>query len=143
MPLAEWEDSDPLATRPVAEINVTPLVDVMLVLLVIFIITAPLLSSSLNIDLPKAAATQPLSVMPQLRIVIQTDGTLMLNQQTLSQAQLAQQLARAAQKNTQQEVLIQADAKVAYGTVLAVMGAAQAVGLRKIGFVAEPVAGDP
>ena len=124
-----------------SDINMTPLIDVMLVLLVIFIITAPLLTGSLKLDLPKVdapAAQQPPGV---LHVGLRKDGQLFLADQAVTLAQLASRFAAAAQQSDKTEVHISADAAVPYGDVARVMGAAQAAGLRRIGLITQPPTG--
>jgi biopolymer transport protein TolR len=123
---------------PMSEINVTPLVDVMLVLVVIFIITAPLLASSIRLDLPKAEGTQSVEAPRFVTVVVDAKGSLFLNDQPVSAAQLAEQLTATAKQNPDTEIQLRADQGVPYGKVVEVMGAAQKAGLQRIGFVAEP-----
>lgn len=121
--------------KPMSEINMTPLVDVMLVLVAILIITAPLLASRIALDLPKAdGATQ--AQTQALRIALQADGALFLDDQPVSREALTQRLQQTAQANSETEVQLRADAAVPYGQVVQVMGLAQQAGLGKIGFVA-------
>lgn len=115
----------------------TPLIDVMLVLLVIFIITAPLLASSIKLDLPKTEAAQPGNPAAFVTVVVDATGQTFLNDQPLTLAELAQKLLQTAQANPQIEVQLRADAAVPYGRVVEVMGTAQKAGLSRIGFVAE------
>lgn len=124
--------------RPLSEINVTPLVDVMLVLLVIFILTAPLLASSIKLELPKADAT-PSAQAPQfVTLVVNASGAVFLNDQPIALDALRTRLLQAATQNPDTEVQLRADARVPYGHVVEVMGVAQKAGLTRIGFVAEP-----
>jgi biopolymer transport protein ExbD len=124
--------------QPMSEINVTPLVDVMLVLLVIFIITAPLLARALKLDLPRADAP-PAATTPQtLQIAIDAAGTLRLNGEALAAEALAERLALAAKQSPQPELHLGADKAARYEHVAAVLAAAQKAGLRQIGFVTEP-----
>jgi biopolymer transport protein TolR len=123
---------------PMSEINVTPLVDVMLVLVVIFIITAPLLASSIRLDLPKAEGTQPGDAPRFVTLVVDQSGQLFLNDKPVAAAQLAEQLAAAAKQNPETEIQLRADQGVPYGKVVEVMGLAHQAGLSRIGFVAEP-----
>jgi biopolymer transport protein TolR len=125
--------------QPMSEINVTPLVDVMLVLVVIFIITAPLLASSIRLDLPKAEGTQAGEAPRFVTISLNKDGQSFLNDKPVTQTQLAEQLAASAKQNPDTEVQLRADQGVPYGRVVEVMGAAHKAGLNRIGFVAEPV----
>ncbi len=123
---------------PMSDINMTPLIDVMLVLLVIFIITAPLLASAIRLDLPRSdaamAANPPTSVM----LTVDKSGQVFLNDKPLTLEQLAQQLARLAAADPDTELQLRADTTVPYGRVVAIMGVAQQAGLGRIGFVAEP-----
>nr|WP_316641634.1 biopolymer transporter ExbD [uncultured Roseateles sp.] len=123
---------------PMSDINMTPLIDVMLVLLVIFMITAPLMSSSLRLDLPKTEAATP-SDAPQFLIVALTpDGSLYLGDQKLGASDLRQRLAQAAQRTPGIELQLRADKMVPYGQVAELIGWAQDVGLNRIAFVAQP-----
>jgi len=126
--------------QPMSDINVTPLVDVMLVLVVIFIITAPLLASSIRLDLPRSDAATPLEAPVFVTVVLDPAGGLFLDDQPVSPAQLAERLAQAAGRHPDTEVQLRADRAVPYGRVVEVMGAAQRAGLNRIGFVAEPPA---
>ena len=123
---------------PMSEINVTPLVDVMLVLVVIFIITAPLLASSIRLDLPRAEGTQPGDAPRFVTLVLDRNGQAFLNDQPVAPAQLAEQLAARAKQNPETEIQLRADQAVPYGKVVEVMGLAHKAGLSRIGFVAEP-----
>jgi biopolymer transport protein TolR len=120
-----------------SEINVTPLVDVMLVLVVIFIITAPLLASSLKLELPKSEAAKPTEAPRFVAIGIDKAGTLFYNNETVSPPQLAAKLKAAAQDNPDTELQLRADAGVPYSRIVDVMSIAQAAGLNRVGFIAE------
>ena len=124
--------------QPMSEINVTPLVDVMLVLVVIFIITAPLLASAIRLDLPKAEGTQAGEAPRFVTVALDPAGKLFLNDRPVTPAQLAAELASAAKRNPDTEVQLRADQNVPYGRVVEVMGAAHQAGLSRIGFVAQP-----
>jgi biopolymer transport protein TolR len=123
---------------PMSDINVTPLVDVMLVLVVIFIITAPLLASSIRLDLPKADGTQPGDAPRFVTVVLDKAGQMFVNDKPVGPAQLAEQLAAAARANPDTEIQLRADQAVPYGRIVEVMGVAHKAGLTRIGFVAEP-----
>jgi biopolymer transport protein TolR len=125
--------------QPMSDINMTPLVDVMLVLVVIFIITAPLLASSIRLDLPRTDAAKPSDVPQFVTVVLDSAGRTFLNDKPVAPAELAQQLLQAAQRNPDTEVQLRADQSVPYGRVVEVMGAAQKAGLNRIGFIADPV----
>jgi biopolymer transport protein TolR len=124
--------------QPMSEINVTPLVDVMLVLVVIFIITAPLLASSIRLDLPRTDAAKPNDAPKFVTVVLDKGGQAFLDDKPMTPAQLAERLAQAARDNPDTEIQLRADQTVPYGRVVDVMGAAQKAGLNRIGFVAEP-----
>jgi biopolymer transport protein TolR len=126
--------------QPLSDINVTPLVDVMLVLVVIFIITAPLLASSIRLDLPRTDAARPNDIPAFVTVVLDKAGATFLDDRKLDAAQLGQALAEAARRNPETEVQLRADQSIPYGRVVEVMGAAQKAGLNRIGFVAEPLA---
>jgi biopolymer transport protein TolR len=127
-------------SEPMSDINMTPLVDVMLVLVVIFIITAPLLSSSIKLDLPKTDAAKSQSAPQSVTLVVDKSGQAFLDDKPVTAAQLAAQLAAVAGQNPDTEVQLRADTTVPYGRVVEVMGVAQAAGLNRIGFVAQPTA---
>ena len=121
-----------------SDINMTPLIDVMLVLVVIFIITAPLLASSIKLDLPKADSALAGDAPSSVTVVMDAAGQIYLKDQAVVLADLAQQFVLSAQANPQTEVLLRADQSVPYGRIVEVMGAAQKAGLNRIGFVADP-----
>ena len=125
-------------TAPMSDINMTPLIDVMLVLVVIFIITAPLLASSIKLDLPKTDAAKPNEAPKFVLLVVDKSGQAFLNDKPLASTELAQQLAQTAAQNPDTELQLRADESVPYGRVVEVMGIAQKAGLNRIGFVAEP-----
>ena len=126
------------AHQPMSDINVTPLVDVMLVLVVIFIITAPLIASTVRLDLPKTEAATPAEVSQFVSVSVDASGQIFLNEQALTATQLAQRLQEAAKRSLETEVQLRADEKVPYGRVVEVIGMAQKAGLYRIGFVADP-----
>ncbi len=126
------------APRLMSEINVTPLVDVMLVLLVIFILTAPLLASSIQLELPRTDAAKATQAPQSVTLVVDKTGAIFLNDQPIALAALQARLQQTATQNPDTEVQLRADAAVPYGRVVAVMGAAQTAGLMRIAFVAEP-----
>jgi biopolymer transport protein ExbD len=120
------------------EINMTPLVDVMLVLLIIFIITVPVMQHSVNVDLPRAT-NQPQDVKPQtILFAIAANGDYFWNDQPVPDEQLAARFAEAARLEPQPELHIRGDREVRYERVAQAMAAAQKAGLKKIGFVTNP-----
>lgn len=120
------------------EINMTPLVDVMLVLLIIFIITVPVMKHAVNIDLPRAA-NQPQDVKPEtVRLSVDAQGTYFWNEGKVEDKDLAGMLKGAAAQQPQPELHIRGDKEVRYERVAQAMAAAQQAGLRKIGFITEP-----
>jgi biopolymer transport protein ExbD len=123
---------------PMAEINMIPLIDVMLVLLVIFIITAPLLTHSVKIDLPKATSTPNLTRPDNIQLGIKADGTVYWNGEPVDAPELLQRMAAAGKLQPQPEVHIRADATAQYQLVAKVMAAAARAGLTRIGFVSDP-----
>ncbi|QCB47988.1 biopolymer transporter ExbD [Hydrogenophaga sp. PAMC20947] len=136
----------PRGNQPMSDINVTPLVDVMLVLLVIFIITAPLMTSQLALELPKSA--EPVAEKSQepeafVSINIDAQGQVYWDQEPVDAAGLRERLKQVALKNPATELQLRADTNVPYGRVVQLIGMAQAVGLSRMGFVADPVTGDP
>ena len=133
--------------RPMSEINVTPLVDVMMVLLVIFIITAPLMVSSLKLDLPKSEGAHASAPPRAVRLALDAQAQVYLDDRPVTldalAAALADRVASAQQTGQGElpEVQLQADARVPYGRVVEVMGLAQQLGMNRIAFVAERPSG--
>jgi len=130
----------PSGSKPMAEINVTPLVDVMLVLLVIFIITAPLLSYAIKLDLPNDPAPAAEPAPATIRLSIDAEGTIHWDADAVTDDQLRSRLASAAAGASVPEVHVRADKATRYERIAFVMSAAQQAGLTKIGFVTEPAA---
>ena len=124
--------------QEMSEINMTPLVDVMLVLLIIFIITVPVITHSVKVDLPQASQ-QPTEVKPDVvTLTVQRDGSLMWNDESLTFENLELRLQAVAQQEKQPELRIQGDKAVEYEKVVQVMAAAQRSGVEKLGFMTEP-----
>lgn len=131
-----WDDQE----EPISDINMTPLVDVMLVLLIIFIITMPVLTHSVQLNLPQASST-PHQVKPEtLTLAVNAEGAVYWGRepQPLARQVLQQRLADLARQPVQPEVHIYGDRQAAYDHVLQVMAAAQRAGILKLGFVMEP-----
>lgn len=136
----------PRGNQPMSDINVTPLVDVMLVLLVIFIITAPLMTSQLALELPQAetpAAEQALEPESAVAIGIDAQGQVFWEGEAVNAEVLRERLQQAAKADPATELQLRADTAVPYGRVVQLIGMAQSVGLSRIGFVADPVSGAP
>ncbi|MDB5964317.1 MAG: outer rane transport energization protein ExbD [Polaromonas sp.] len=120
------------------EINMTPMVDIMLVLLIIFIITVPVMKHSVNVDLPRAT-NEPQVIKPEtLRLSVDAQGAYFLNEAQVTDEELPARLKAAAAQNPQPDLHIRGDKSVRYERVAQAMAAAQQAGLRKIGFITEP-----
>ena len=128
--------------QPMSDINMTPLVDVMLVLLVIFMLAAPLLASSIKLDLPQSDAAKAEQSAPFVTVVVGPGGQIFFNDKSLDLAQLAPQLALIAQANPLTELQLRADSALPYGRLIEVMGVAQKAGLNRIGFVTDETSGN-
>ena len=128
----------PTGDRPMSDINVTPLVDVMLVLLVIFIIAAPLMAGRLALELPRAELpAAPTASDAFVSIALDAQGRLHWNDEPLAEDALRERLRAAAQRDPATELQLRADATVPYGRVAQLIGMAQTAGLSRIGFVAD------
>ena len=122
--------------RPMGEINVTPFVDVMLVLLIVFMVTAPLLTVGVEVDLPKTQAGQINADAAPLVVSIKDDGTLYLQETEMLPDQLIPRLRAISNANPDVRIFVRGDAAVAYGDVLGVMGRIQAAGFERVALVA-------
>jgi len=122
----------------VSEINVTPLVDVMLVLLIIFMITAPMMTQGLDVDLPETTAKSLNQKEEPVIVTLDKDGKIMLGKIEVSQAMFRQQLEKAYGRNTDQPIFLKADRAVAYGVVVAIMADIKAAGFDKLGMITQP-----
>jgi biopolymer transport protein ExbD len=120
------------------EINMTPLVDIMLVLLVIFIITIPVMQHAVNIDLPRASNQVNTAKPETIRVDVDASGAYFWNDAPIQESALAAKLAAAAAAEPQAELHISGDRAVRYERVARVMAAAQRAGVKKIGFITEP-----
>lgn len=136
MAFGSFDNKGPGST--VSEINMVPLIDVMLVLLVIFIITAPLLSHSIKIDLPQASG-QPVQQEPEIiDVAVDAAGLLYWNEQPIGLDQLAAEFAAIAGKDPQPTVRIRADHDTRYEVLARIMSAARGAGIKRLGFVTRP-----
>jgi biopolymer transport protein ExbD len=123
---------------PLAEINMVPLIDVMLVLLVIFIVTAPMLTHAVKIDLPQASSRPNQTKPDKIELSINASGTLFWNGDELSRNALDARLQQTSQQKPQPELHLRADRTTQYQTIAEVISAAAHAGVTKIGFVTEP-----
>jgi biopolymer transport protein TolR len=126
--------------RPLAEINVTPLVDVMLVLLIIFMVTAPLMTSGVSVDLPKTNAQQLNSDSEPLTVTIKADGSIFLQDQAVDVTDIVAKLQAIAQNNPDRRIFVRGDKDLAYGRIMEVMGTITSGGFTKVALLAEQTA---
>ena len=126
------------ASAPMAEINMIPLIDVMLVLLVIFMVTAPLLTHAVKIDLPKASSQPNLTKPDHVALSIDANGVVFWNGEAVTRGDLSARLARSAAQQPQPELHLRADRTTQYQTIAEVMAAAARSGITRIGFVSDP-----
>lgn len=124
--------------RLVSEINVTPLVDVMLVLLIIFMITAPMMTQGLNVDLPETTSKSLRQEEKPLVVTIDIDGAISIGNVPHVHALLMQVLEKKYLANKDQPIFLRADKNVAYGIVIGIMADIKAVGFDKIGMITKP-----
>ena len=124
--------------RAMSEINVTPLVDVMLVLLIIFMVTAPLLQQGLDVDLPETT-TQPLRLQNEpLILTVKADGTVFVSRKEIPLKDLREKLVAIFEGRDDKDIFLRADQKASYGVVVKAMAAARQAGASKLGMVTEP-----
>jgi biopolymer transport protein TolR len=121
--------------RVMSEINVTPLVDVMLVLLIVFMVAAPLMTVGVPIQLPKTEAKQLDTSTEPITITVQADKTIYLQETRIALADLAAKLVAIAKNGYEEQIFVRADTSVDYGSVMEVMGLLNGAGYRKIGLV--------
>ena len=124
--------------EPMGEINVTPLVDVMLVLMIIFMVTAPLLTQGVNVDLPDTSAQDLQQDVEPLVLSIQRDGTIFLQNHPVAEKELAPKIIAIRRNKPKLPIYIRGDAKVPYAHVARVMALLENAGIRKVGLVTEP-----
>lgn len=132
------QDSDSDGDDVMNEINMTPMVDIMLVLLIIFIITVPVLKHSVNVELPRAT-NEPQLIKPEtVTLSVDAQGSYFLNETKVTETELTARLRAAAAQNPQPDLHIRGDKAVRYEHVAQAMAAAQQAGMKKIGFITEP-----
>ncbi len=127
--------------RPMAEINVTPLVDVMLVLLIVFMVTAPLMTTGVNVDLPKTDASPVNSDAKPLSVSIKNDGSLYLGDDAVTLDQLDAKLQAASQNDPTRRIFVRGDEHIDYGRVMEVMGRITSGGFTKVALLAQAPSG--
>ena len=127
--------------RPLAEINVTPLVDVMLVLLIIFMVTAPLMTSGVSVDLPKTSAQQLNSDSEPLTVSIKADGSIFLQDEAVEIGDLVTKLQAISKNNPDRRIFVRGDKDLAYGRIMEVMGTITQGGFTKVALLAEQTGG--
>lgn len=125
--------------RPMSEINVTPFVDVMLVLLIVFMVTAPLLNVGVDVDLPQSKAKPLAEERQPLTVTIDADGKLFLEEQEIVRGVLIERLRAVADINKDTRIFVRGDKAIDYGTVMEVMGAINAAGYNRVALVTEPI----
>lgn len=128
--------------KPNSDINITPMVDVMLVLLIIFMVTAPLLTAGVAVDLPKTRAKLLSQDKEPLTISIEKNGKIFLQETEIAATELVPRLTAIAENGYDQRIFVRGDKAVDYGTVMQVMGELNAAGFRRIGLVTEPPRGE-
>ncbi|MGZ3653552.1 MAG: protein TolR [Bdellovibrionota bacterium] len=121
-----------------SEINVTPMVDVMLVLLIVFMISAPLMQQGIQVDLPKTSSPSLSEQEKPVVIVVNRNGNVEINKNEIPSGEVTEKLRAIFEKREKKEIFIQADKGIPYGTVATVMSQAQAAGIHRIGLVTEP-----
>ena len=131
-------DQTPAGTDAISQINVTPLVDVMLVLLIIFMVTAPILQQGVAVDLPKVAAGPLAGQEEQLVVNVGKGGQVFLNDTPMTADALTEKLRAIAATRPDRPLYVRADQSVPYGQVMRVMGAVHDAGLARVGLVTEP-----
>lgn len=122
----------------VSEINVTPLVDVMLVLLIIFMITAPMMTQGLNVDLPETTAKSLRQKEEPLIVSVSKDGNIYLDKVEVSQPLLLQQLQALGKEKKKNPIFLKADKNVSYGAVVSIMSTIKTAGFDKLGMITKP-----
>lgn len=135
-----WDSQDK-EFRPVAEINVTPLVDVMLVLLIVFMIAAPLMTVGVPLQLPKSAAAKVAEPKEPVVVSIDKDGKVFLGEEELADDAIVDRLSALAAEDSEQVVLVRGDKEIQYGRLMEVMGQVSQAGFLKVSLIAEMAPG--
>ena len=122
--------------RVMSEINVTPFVDVMLVLLIVFMVAAPLMTAGVPIDLPQASV-QPLAVDKEpIMVTVDTDGKIFIGEEEVASEQLVERIGAIATSGLDERIYVRGDRTASYGAIMTVMGTINAAGYKRIGLVA-------
>ena len=122
----------------ISEINVTPLVDVMLVLLIVFMVAAPLMTVSVPVDLPKTSAKPTPSPAKPLFITVQSNKQIYIDERVIPYGDLTNQVATSAKDGLQQQIMVRADSNLSYGTVMEILGILSKAGYAKVGLATLP-----
>lgn len=139
----DWDDESGGGFRPVAEINVTPMVDVMLVLLIIFMVAAPLMTVGVPLQLPKTQAAKVSQPEQPTILSIDTEGRVFLGEEELPREGVLQRLTEIAAENPDRVVLVRGDRSIQYGAIMEVMGQVSQAGFSKVSLIAEAAPGSP
>jgi biopolymer transport protein TolR len=132
---------DGRSNETLSQINVTPLVDVMLVLLVIFMVTAPILQQGVSVNLPQVRAGSLSGESVQLVVTVAADGTVYLNDVSMAPRELPEKLREVLREQPDRQVYLRADTDVPYGRVMSVMASIREAGVERLGMVTAPPAG--
>jgi biopolymer transport protein ExbD/biopolymer transport protein TolR len=138
--LRNQNDSD---AAPMADINVTPLVDVMLVLLIVFMVAAPLMAVGVPVDLPKVQAKQLNEQKPPIAVSIDADGNFFIDQKPVSSDSLFEELTAASENDKERRIHVRGDKSVTYGKVIEAMGKINGAGFTKVALVSEAPSASP
>jgi biopolymer transport protein TolR len=136
-----WDDEDGGGFRPISEINVTPMVDVMLVLLIVFMVAAPLMTVGVPLQLPKSAAAKAAELKAPVVVSIDKDGKVFLGEEELTEDTILPRLTALATANAEQIVLVRGDKEIQYGRLMEVMGKVSTAGFKKVSLIAEMAPG--
>jgi biopolymer transport protein TolR len=134
-----WDEED--GFRPISDINVTPLVDVMLVLLIVFMVAAPLMTVGVPLQLPKTAAAKAQEPKEPIVVSIDKDGKVFLDKEELAEDSILDRLTGLATQDAEQIVLVRGDKEIQYGRLMEVMGHVSSAGFRKVSLIAEKAPG--
>ena len=140
---SDGADEDGLDAAPMADINVTPMVDVMLVLLIIFMVAAPLMTTGVPVQLPKTTASKVAQAKKPLEITVDKDGNPSIAKEVFTMASIVPRLREMAADNKDQVMLVRGDRDVPYGKVMEVMGLVGQAGFAKVSLIAQSPGGSP